>query len=208
MYATHALMVLITLVTERLPAPSLPDRIVSIVPYSATVFRHNFLLWLAGVVPVALWLWRRDRNRFVNLLYLTGVLNLARAITVSFTSLGPVRGPDTTAGFPLEDIIPLWLGIINPISALVDAVPNRHLTKDLFFSGHTAISFLLWLYARPYPRLGKTALAVHLYVLAIVFTSHIHYTIDVIGAWAITYALYVCFEERNLAGFRAVRPKL
>ena len=197
MYATHSLMVLVTLFTERIPAPSLSDRVVGMVPFSPFVFRYNFLLWLMGVVPVAIWLWRRDRNRFVNLLYLTGLLNLVRAVTVSATSLGPVRGPDTTAFFPIEDIPTLWLGIINPFSALMDAVPNQHLTKDLFFSGHTAISFLLWLYCRPYPRLRKAALAVHVYVLAIVFLSHIHYTIDVIGAWAITYSLYVIFEERQ-----------
>jgi hypothetical protein len=197
-YGTHSLMVLLTLLTERIPAPHLSDRLLDIVPYLPTISRYNFHLWILCYAPVAFWLWRADRDRFVNFLYLGGVLSLLRGICVAVTSLGPVRGPDVNAGRPLSELIPTWIGILNPVSALMDEVPNLYLTKDLFFSGHTASTFLLWLYCRRYPRLSIVALVAHIAVVIIVFLSHIHYTIDVIGAWAITYTVYGLTEERGM----------
>ncbi len=200
-YATHSLMVLMTLLSERIPAPSLSDRILEVVPYLPTVSRYNFHLWLLFYFPVGIWLWRVDRDRFVNFLYLGGILSLLRGLTVVATSLGPVRGPDVNAGLPLDQVLPTWIGIINPVSALMDAVPNLYLTKDLFFSGHTASTFLLWLYCRRYPRISTVSLIAHIIVVVIVFLSHIHYTIDVVGAWAITYTVYILGEEKGLLDF-------
>jgi hypothetical protein len=197
-YGTHSLMVLITLFTERIPAPTLSDRVLEIVPYVPIVSRYNFFFWILCYVPVALWLWRVDRNRFVNFLYVGGILSLLRAVTVAVTSLGPVRGPDLNAGAPVSEIMSSWLAIINPVSALMDAVPNLHLTKDLFFSGHTASTFVLWLYCRRYPKISTVALIAHIAVLTVVFLSHIHYTIDVIGVWAIAFAVYVLVEKRDM----------
>ena len=43
----------------------------------------------------------------------------------------------------------------------------------------------------PWARLRWIALAGHIFVVSTVFLSHLHYTIDVIGAWAITYCVFV-----------------
>jgi len=63
-------------------------------------------------------------------------------------------------------------------------------TKDLFFSGHTAILFLLYLVA------DKTYLKVFLLVCTIliglaVLVQHVHYTIDVVAAPIFAYMAYM-----------------
>jgi hypothetical protein len=68
------------------------------------------------------------------------------------------------------------------------------LTKDLFFSGHVATTFLLLLYVWKFRALRFAMLAAHAVVLASVFLSHLHYTIDVIGAYAVTFSIFVLRE--------------
>ena len=92
-----------------------------------------------------------------------------------------------------------WVAIVNPFSALTTDAPHVYLTKDLFFSGHTASTFLLYLCCRGQRTLGAVALAAHVLTVAVVFMAHLHYTIDVIGAWAVTFALYT-FCSRRVAG--------
>jgi membrane-associated phospholipid phosphatase len=82
-----------------------------------------------------------------------------------------------------------------------------YLTKDLFFSGHTATTLLLLLYAWRDPPLRWAMLVGHVAVVASVFFSHLHYTIDVVGAYAITFSLFVLREAdvRALLAGRAAR---
>jgi hypothetical protein len=51
------------------------------------------------------------------------------------------------------------------------------------------------LYVWRYPRLRQAMLLAHALVVASVFLAHLHYTIDVIGAYAITFSLF-CLRER------------
>jgi membrane-associated phospholipid phosphatase len=57
-----------------------------------------------------------------------------------------------------------------------------------------ATTFLLWLYLRGRPRLAPVALAASLVVTASVLLAHLHYAIDVVGAWAVTFAIFVLRE--------------
>ena len=57
------------------------------------------------------------------------------------------------------------------------------LTKDLFFSGHTASTFLVVLFGWSMGRLRWAFVAAHLVVVASLYFGHIHYTIDVVGGW-------------------------
>lgn len=203
-YVCHCLMVLISIMNEGVDAPSLHDRVIAMVPYVAWIGRYNYHLWLLCYVPVAAWLWRVDRDRFVQFLYAGGVLSLLRGISIFVTVLGPVSGVDMNAGASTDDLIRSWLAIINPVSALTSDVTHIYLTKDLFFSGHTASTFLLWLYCRRFGILSRVALACHLIVVASVFLCHLHYTIDVIGAYAVTFSLYVLAER----GFDKIRRQV
>jgi hypothetical protein len=90
----------------------------------------------------------------------------------------------TLYSFPLEapvDIIPL----ADPIVMAKSEHGLIH-TKDLFFSGHTATTFLCFL-TTVNPRLRAWFLIASLLVGMFVLLQHVHYTIDVIAAPFITY---------------------
>lgn len=62
--------------------------------------------------------------------------------------------------------------------------------SDLFFSGHTAIPFMLALVFWQRPRLRLTFLICTLVAASAVILGHLHYTIDVFAAFFITYTVY------------------
>lgn len=194
-YSCHSMMLFGVVLCESIPAPTLSDRIISITPFVPIIARYNYHLWLVAYIPLALWFWRIDRDRFVSFMYTGGVLSLLRGLSIVVTTLGPVRGEDINAGKSLPFLIDAWLNLVNPIPSLTSCVANIYLTKDLFFSGHTASTFLLWLYVRSYKRIGNIALMAHIFIVITVFFSHLHYTIDVIGAWAITFSVFTLSES-------------
>lgn len=194
-YGCHAAMLGLTLTTEGRPAPQLADTVLAVVPRLGWVAQHNYALWLLAYLPIGLWLWRVNRTAFVRFLWVGGFLSLARGVCVTLTGLGPVSGGDPNAGLTGAAQLAAWWDLVNPVSALSGAA-HVHLTKDLFFSGHAASTFLLYLYARGEPVLGRVALAAHVFVVAVVFFAHLHYTIDVVGAWAVTFAIYTLAERR------------
>ncbi|MCB0568572.1 MAG: hypothetical protein KDC66_02360 [Phaeodactylibacter sp.] len=106
---------------------------------------------------------------------------LARIITLTLVPLEPPVG-----------LIPL----IDPGADLFYG--GRNVTKDLFFSGHTATAFLIYLCLQE--RKEKALALGALIALAIMLLiQHIHYTIDVIAAFPITY---VCHKlSRQVAAF-------
>lgn len=66
---------------------------------------------------------------------------------------------------------------------------GKTLTKDLFFSGHTATLFILFLVAQK--KTIKIVFLTSTIVVAIsVLLQHVHYTIDVFAALFFTYACY------------------
>ncbi|MFY9823017.1 MAG: phosphatase PAP2-related protein [Thermoanaerobaculia bacterium] len=190
-YACHAAMLLLSLLTEGRPAPMLPDLVLDRLPRVAWIADRNYWLWLLCYIPVALWLWRRDRPAFLHFLYLGGIVSLARGLCVGLTGLGPVVGPDVNSGLHGSAILHAWLTLLNPFSTLFGSAAQVYLTKDLFFSGHVSSTFLLWLYCRQEaPALRRAAALGHWATVAVVMLSHLHYTVDVVGAWAVTYSLF------------------
>ena len=89
-------------------------------------------------------------------------------------------------------LVPLNLpkGLIylhDPVTAMFYG--NQLITKDLFYSGHTATMFLIFLclenrYDKAYALFATVAIAILLLV------QHVHYTIDIVAAPFFTYILY------------------
>ena len=192
--ACFAAMVWLALLAESRPAPSLPDALLARVPYVPWVDRWNYALWTAAYVPVALLLLWKDARRFCRYMVVSGLLALVRGLCILATGLGPTRGQDVNAGMDAEARWRAFVHLASPVDVVGSNLPHAYLTKDLFFSGHTATTLLLLLYVWRYPRLRTAMLVGHLLVVASVFLAHLHYTIDVVGAYAVTFSLFVLCE--------------
>lgn len=196
-FACYALMLWLALWAEARPAPSLPDAVLAVVPYVGWVDRNNYLLWLVAYVPVGLWLLATDGDRFVRYMVSSGLLAVTRGICIVATGLGPAHGTDVNAGLTPEARSAAFWQLVNPFGFFAPGGSAQvYLTKDLFFSGHTGTTFLLLLYVWKYPRLRWPMLVGHILVVTSLFFAHLHYTIDVIGAYAITYTLFAVREKQ------------
>jgi hypothetical protein len=189
-YLCHSLMLIPVLLNELRPAPTVPDTLLALVPRLDGLAHINYYLWIACYFPPALYLLWRDRALFARFILVDGAVSLTRGLTIPLTGLGPPFGADVNALRPF-DFWPTWWKLVDPYRALVGDSAGIYLTKDMFFSGHIATTFLLYLYGRQLGRRpARVFLALQLASLLVVFFSHLHYSIDVVGAYAITFALF------------------
>lgn len=109
----------------------------------------------------------------LSLMYGLIVVNVSRFITISLVPLNPPHG-----------IIDIW----DPITDMFYG--ESFVSKDLFYSGHTATQFLFFLILQ---RRSDKMLALSTSILMgiLVLIQHVHYTIDVIFAPPFTYLCYI-----------------
>jgi hypothetical protein len=190
----YAAMTAAAVWNELRPAPTLPDAVLAHVPYVPFVARSNYVLWLAVYLPLSVGLLLSSSRRFVRYTVSAGLVSLIRGMTLLATGLGapdPVRAGPGIGG---RDPVGAFLALLSPWQVFAKDAMAAYLTKDLFFSGHTATTFLLLLYLWPDRRLRWPAVAAHALVVLSVFLSHLHYTIDVLGAYAVAFAVYALRE--------------
>lgn len=192
--ACYAAMTAAAVWNELRPAPSLPDLVLERVPHVAWVAETNYLLWLAVYLPLSLGLLASAPRRFARYTVTAGLVSLARGVTLLLTGLGPPDPARAGPGIAGLDPVAAFLDLLSPWDVFANDAMAAYLTKDLFFSGHTATTFLLLLYLWPHPRLRLGALAGHVLVVLSVFLAHLHYAIDVVGAYAIAFAVFVLRE--------------
>lgn len=113
------------------------------------------------------------------------VVNFLRIITLYLFTLETPEG-----------IIPL----VDPFLEKVAYGGNAAYTKDLFFSGHTSTLFIISLAEK---RLGlRIALILSTILIGILLVwQRVHYTIDVIGALLVTFAVYKGIVALNRLSF-------
>jgi PAP2 superfamily C-terminal len=188
-YLCHAIALLLILPHEMQPGSVLPDLLLRHVPYVAWVARWNYVLWLLCYIPSALWIGRKDPHLFLRLVVTDGALALVRGLMIPLTGIGPVMGADINLLHPFA-VWPALLAILNPLSAIGHNSPGIYLTKDLFFSGHIATTFLLYLFSRQFGKVSRVFLVLNLFTLVVVLLAHLHYAIDIIAGYSITYAVF------------------
>ncbi len=94
---------------------------------------------------------------------------IIRAIFITLTHIGP---------FPSQ------------LAISSDILSKLTFGADLFFSGHTGLPFLLALIFWKEKFLRYTSLFFSLGFAVVVLLSHMHYTIDVLSAFFITFGIY------------------
>ena len=114
----------------------------------------------------------QDPLLFITYIYGFLILCIIRIITITFVVLNPPH-----------DLIPL----VDPISN--SFYGKSFITKDLFFSGHTATQWLFFLcFRRKFDK--ALALCCSIAVGFLVLVQHVHYTIDVVAAPVFTTICY------------------
>jgi hypothetical protein len=195
-YASFVVMCALALVHEGTRGPTLADPLLALVPYVAWVDRANWVLWLALYLPLALALLCSEPRRWIRYMWTGALVSLARGVCIVATQLGPPDPAHTGAGIGTRGFGRALYELVSPFHVFVEGSQRAYLTQDLFFSGHAATTFLLWLYLRGRRWLGPLALAGHAASVAAVFLAHLHYSIDVLGAWAVTWGIYALRERR------------
>lgn len=97
---------------------------------------------------------------------------LIRSLFITLTHLGP---------FPDQDISALTSSSI---------VNKFAFGGDLFFSGHTGMPFLMALIFWDHKYLRPIFIATSIFFGAVVLLAHLHYSIDVLSAFFITYTIF------------------
>ncbi len=116
---------------------------------------------------------KQDPNIFLTFLWGFILINLSRFVSIG---LIPLNAP--------ADLIPIHDPISNHFYG------PKFITKDLFFSGHTAAMFLMFLCLKK--RTDKILALIATIVIGIaVLLQHVHYTMDVVMAPVITYFLWI-----------------
>ena len=116
---------------------------------------------------------KQDPNIFLTFLWGFILINLSRFVSIG---LIPLNAP--------ADLIPIHDPISNHFYG------PKFITKDLFFSGHTAAMFLMFLCLKK--RTDKILALLATIIIGIaVLLQHVHYTMDVVMAPIITYFIWI-----------------
>jgi len=169
---------------EKHTGPVLNDWVLDQLPPQDVSIAIFLLIWATAVILVV----RARRSPAIFMLFIYGylIVSLSRMLSINLVPLNPPVG-----------LIPL----IDPISNAFYG--KSYITKDLFYSGHTSTLFLMFLcLRRPGDRLF--GLIGSLIVGGLLLVQHVHYTIDVVGAFVFTYPLYWLGKKIALSGWNQV----
>lgn len=153
----------------------LNDWILNFIPQHDVSLPIFCILW--SMVVLAIWRAAQDPRFLIVFGWTYLLLLVSRLISISLVPLNLPKG---------------LINLHDPITNLFYG--NQLITKDLFYSGHTATMFLIFLclqnkYHKAYALFATIAVAVLLLV------QHVHYTIDVVAAPFFTYLLFVLSKK-------------
>ena len=129
-----------------------------------------FIIWSIAFFTLIRALYRPEI--FITFLFAFFFLSISRIITILLVPLAPP-----------PNLIPL----IDPLSNTFYG--GHFITKDLFYSGHVATQFLIFLCLKKTLDKWLTAFST-ITVAALVLVQHVHYSIDVLAAPAFAFICY------------------
>ncbi len=194
--ACYAAMTALALWAESTRGPVLHDALLSRLPYVPWIDRVNYVAWLVVYLPLALLFLFSEPRRWVRYMITGGIVSLVRGVCIVATTLGAPDPDHAGAGLAGKGFFDAYVDLLSPIGVFANGSARAYLTQDLFFSGHAATTFLLVLYLWNRPTLRWIAIGAHVAMVAAVMLSHLHYSIDVLGAWAFTFAIFALREWR------------
>ncbi len=150
---------------------TLHDWILPLLPLHDASLPIFLIIWSVSLLVIIRVV--QEPNLLLVLLWTYILICVTRILTIYFFPLNPPA-----------DLLPL----ADPITNMFYG--PTYVTKDLFFSGHTASVFLMFLCLRR--RSDKIIAGLATLTLAILLMiQRVHYTIDILAAVVITYFLYL-----------------
>ncbi len=142
------------------------------------LYEYGIIIFFLGILFLCIWY--PKKTPFI--LKSTGLLIIVRSFFVVLTHIGP----------PPEGLL------------LAPTAITRYFnfTGDLFFSGHTGFPFLLSLLFWEQKTLRRVFLLTSIGFAVVVLLGHVHYSIDVFGAFFITYSTYAIAKKIFQADYR------
>ena len=127
---------------------------------SIAIFVIIWAISLLGVLRAA-----QDPYMFLTFVWAYALLSVMRTLAITLVPLDPPVG---------------LVGLVDPISNFFYG--EKFVTRDLFFSGHTSSVFLIFL-CLPGKMDRSLALVATVAVGYLLLVQHVHYTLDVLGAF-------------------------
>jgi hypothetical protein len=166
---------------EQHSGPVLQDWVLNHLPPQDVSLYIFLVIWATALLLLI----RARRSPVIFMLFVYGylIVSLSRMLSINLVPLDPPVG-----------LIPL----VDPLSNAFYG--KTYITKDLFYSGHTSTIFLMFLCFR---RRGDRLFALlgSFVVGGLLLVQHVHYTIDVLGAFVFTYPLYWLGKRLALSGW-------
>lgn len=172
--------VLMTIISFMLPpffnliqkrtGPVLNDWVLSAIPPHNVSWAIFTVIW--GIGFYALYRAMEKPTIYITYLWSFIFITILRVLAISMVPLNPPAG---------------LIVLTDPLTAVFYG--RSTITKDLFFSGHTSILFLIFLcLERKWDRI--LALVGTIIVVCLLLVQHVHYTIDIIAAPVIIYPVH------------------
>lgn len=174
---------------EQHSGPVLNDWLLAKIPPTDVSLLIFGIIWAAALLLLIRA--RRSPAIFMIFIYSYVIISMSRMLSINLFPLNPPVG---------------LLPMVDPITNAFYG--DVYITKDLFYSGHTSTLFLIFLCLRQ-QRDRLFAFIGSLLVGSLLLVQHVHYTIDVLGAFVFTYPLYRLGKWLALSGWNAVKePEL
>lgn len=157
---------------EQRPGAYLHDLVLQMIPASDVSLPIFIFVW--SMSAMALWRCCQDPIFTLQILTCFVLLCLVRMMSILMLPLEPPDG---------------LIALRDPLTSLVYGGKDVFMTKDLFFSGHTSNMFIMYLCLER-KRDKQVALSATLLVAMLLMVQHVHYTIDILGAFFITYCVF------------------
>ncbi len=169
---TLAIFPLFFSIIEKRIGLQLNDYLLQRLPAADVSVTTFIVIWSVTILLLVRCVQRADI--FLLMLWAFLFLCLSRILTITLVPLSPPEGL-----IPLKD----------PLTSIFYGGTDKFITKDLFYSGHTSIQFLIFLVLKK--KADKIiALLASIAVGMLVLIQHVHYTIDVLAAFVFTYIIY------------------
>lgn len=170
---------------EGKPLPMLSDLILDHLPHFDVSILYDLFCMVPVILIVVYIIHRKQYNRIPFILLLSGIFYIVRG---AFIVLTPFGNPPMFSGSD-----PLFNGF-------------SHYELGVYPSGHTGHAFLMFLLVND-PKYRRIIMACVIIVIASLFLSHGHYSIDILSGLLFSYAIR-SFGERHLMMFVLGEEKL